>query len=169
MFKRPILVKSNKFIDKRGFFKEIYKKEIFKLPVLFTAIAYSKKNVIRGLHFQTTNKQTKIIHVINGKILDVAVNLNKKSKEFGKVYKFILSAGDIILIPNFYAHGYECLSSNSTIIYHVDKPRNSKSENGINYKDKDLKIKWKTKKPIVSKRDKNSRSFKDFNENIKTL
>ena len=85
--------------------------------------------MIRGLHFQTINKQTKIIHVINGKILDVAVNLNKKSKEFGKVYKFILSAGDIILIPNFYAHGYECLSSNSTIIYHVDKPRNSKSEN----------------------------------------
>lgn len=169
MFKKPIIIKNKKFIDKRGFFQEVYKKEIIRTPVLFTAVAYSKKRVIRGLHFQTINKQTKIIHIINGKILDVVVNLSKKSKDFGKVYKFVLSAGDIIVVPNFYAHGYECLSMNSTIMYHTDKPRSAKTESGINFKDKDLNIKWVTKEPIISKRDKYSRSFEDFKKDIRTL
>ena len=166
MIKKPFVIRQKKFFDKRGFFQEIYKKKTFKTSLLFTAVAYSKKNVIRGLHFQTINKQTKIIHLINGKILDVAVNLRRKSKDFGKVYKFNLSAGDIILIPNFYAHGYECLSSNSTIIYHTDKYRNKKSESGIKFNDKSLDIKWKTKKPNISVRDKKMMSLIEFKINI---
>jgi len=169
MVKRPILIKTKKFFDKRGFFQEIYLKKHHKLNIIFSAIAYSKKNVIRDLHFQTSNKQTTFIHVVNGKILDVVVNLNKKSKNFGKIFKFRMNKGETLIVPNNYAHGYECISDNCTILYHLDNYRNSKAENGIFFKDKELKIKWTTKKPIVSKRDKSSGSFADFKKKIKTI
>ena len=162
--KKPIIIKKKRFIDKRGYFQEIFLQKEFKDKIKFTAIANSKKNVIRGMHFQTKNKQTKIISVISGKILDVVVNLKKNSKDFGKVYSFILKAGDVILVPNYFAHGYECLSKNSTIFYHLDNYRDSKNENGIPYNDKTLKIKWITKRPILSNRDKNHKSFLEFKD-----
>ena len=106
---------------------------LIKAKIKFTAMANSKKNVIRGMHFQLKNKQTKIISVISGKVLDVAVNLKKNSKHFGKIYYFLLNPGDTIYIPNYFAHGYECLSNNSTILYHLDNYRNAANENGILY------------------------------------
>ncbi len=169
MIEKPLLIKNNKYYDKRGFFQEIVLSKKIKIPIVFTALAESKKNVIRGLHFQRKNKQTKIIYVVNGKILDVAVNLRKKSKNFGKVYKFFLQKGDILAIPNFFAHGYECLSKNCSILYHLDNYRDVKNEDGIKFDDKDLKIRWITKKPILSKRDKLSACFNDFKKKIKTL
>ena len=169
MIKKPILIKKKKHVDKRGYFQEIYLYREFKINILFTAKAYSKKNVIRGLHFQTKDKQTKLIHVVKGKILDVVVNLKKSSKGFGKVYKYILNEGDTLIVPNTFAHGYECLSKNCTVFYHLDKYRNIKGENGILYNDKDLKIKWKSKKPIISKRDRLTFSFAEFKKKIKSL
>ena len=169
MINKPFIIKQKKYFDKRGFFQESVLKKRFKTPIIFTALAESKKNVIRGLHFQRLNKQTKIIHVIDGKILDVAVNLRKKSKNFGKVYKFILKKGDILFVPNFFAHGYECLSNKCTILYHLNNYRDAKNEDGINFKDKKLKIKWSTKKPIISKRDSSSGSFLDFIKNVGSL
>lgn len=169
MLNKPTLFKSKMFLDKRGFFQEIFLKKKLKSNLIFTAIAQSKKNVIRGLHFQKKNKQTKIIYVIDGKILDVVVNLRKKSKNFGKTYKFFLSKGDILFVPNFYAHGYECLTKSCQILYHLDNYRDAKNEDGINFKDKKLKIRWSTKKPIISKRDSLSGSFVDFIKNVGTL
>ena len=132
-------------------------------------MANSKKNVIRGMHFQLRNKQTKIISVISGKILDVAINLKKNSKEFGKIYYYILNEGDTVFIPNHYAHGYECLSKKASIIYHLDNYRDAKNESGIPFNDKDLKIRWKTKKPVISERDQNHFSFLDFKKKYKGL
>lgn len=169
MINKPFIIKQKKYFDKRGFFQESVLKKQFKTPIIFTALAESKKNVIRGLHFQRLNKQTKIIHVIDGKILDIAVNLRKKSKNFGKVYKFILKKGDILFVPNFFAHGYECLSNKCTILYHLDNYRDAKNEDGIIFNDKKLKIRWITKRPILSKRDKLSNSFETFKKKIKTL
>ena len=169
MIKKPYLIKRKKFFDKRGYFQEIYLYRELKVDILFTAKAYSKKNVIRGLHFQTKDKQTKLIHVVKGKILDVVVDLKKSSKNFGKIFKYILNEGDTLIVPNTFAHGYECLSKNCTVFYHLDKYRNIKGENGILYNDKDLKIKWKSKKPIISKRDRLTFSFAEFKKKIKTL
>ena len=169
MIKKPILIKKKKHVDKRGYFQEIYLYRELKVDILFTAKAYSKKNVIRGLHFQTKDKQTKLIHVVKGKILDVVVDLKKSSKNFGKIFKYILNEGDTLIVPNTFAHGYECLSKNCTVFYHLDKYRNIKGENGILYNDKDLKIKWKSKKPIISKRDRLTFSFAEFKKKIKTL
>ena len=75
--KFPVKIKMKKYFDKRGFFQEIFLEKNFNLKLKFTAIAKSKKNVIRGLHFQLKDKQTKFIYVIDGKILDTVVNLKK--------------------------------------------------------------------------------------------
>ena len=169
MIKKPTLIRKKKYFDKRGFFQEIFLLKELKIKTIFSALAYSKKNVIRGLHFQSKNKQTKVIHVIKGKILDVIVNLKKNSKEFGKVKKYKLNAGDTLIVPNHYAHGYECLSEDCIVLYHLDNYRHKKEECGIFYKDKELNISWNTKKPIISKRDRLSGSFLEFKKIIKTL
>jgi len=166
---KPYLIQKKKYLDKRGYFQELFLRKEFKTKLNFTAIAFSKKNVIRGMHFQLRNKQTKIISVISGKILDIAVNLKKNSKNFGKVYYFLLNEGDTVYIPNHFAHGYECLSKNSTILYHLDNYRDVKNESGIPYNDKTLKLKWKTKNPIISDRDKNHFNFLDFKSKYKGL
>jgi len=166
---KPYLIKKKKFSDKRGYFQELFLQKEIKIKIKFTALANSKKNVIRGMHFQLRNKQTKIISVISGKILDVAINLKKNSKEFGKIYYYILNEGDTVFIPNHYAHGYECLSKKASIIYHLDNYRDAKNESGIPFNDKDLKIRWKTKKPVISERDQNHFSFLDFKKKYKGL
>ncbi len=165
----PIKIKQEIFFDKRGFFQEIFLKKKINLNVKFTAIAKSKKNVIRGLHFQIRDKQTKFIYVVNGKILDVVVNLRKNSPNFGKISKFILTEGEALFIPSHYAHGYECLSKKCTVLYHLEKYRNAKYESGIKFNDRKLKIKWKTSRPILSERDKSHYTFEEFKKNLKTL
>lgn len=167
--KKPIKITLKQYFDSRGYFQEIFKNNLFGLNIKFTAFASSKKNVIRGLHFQLKNKQTKFLYVAEGKILDVVVNLNKRSKNFGKKYSFILKTGDIIFVPNFFAHGYECLSTKCSVLYHLEKYRDPKNESGIKYNDETLKIKWITKKPILSLRDQSHISFLDFKRIHKSL
>ena len=121
------------------------------------------------MHFQLKDKQTKFIYVSSGKILDIVVNLRHSSKDFGKVSKFLLKQGDLLFIPSHYAHGYECLENNTLVFYHLEKYRNSKYESGVKFDDKKLKIKWKTKKPILSKRDQNHMSFEEFKNKYITL
>ncbi len=168
-FKQPYIFSSKRFFDNRGYFQELFLKKNFKSQANFTAIAHSKKNVIRGMHFQVKNKQTKIITVLAGKILDVSVNLKKNSKNFGKKYYFYMKEGQSVFIPNFFAHGYECLTKSATILYHLDNYRDAKNEAGLPFDDKDLKIKWMTKKPILSLRDKSHISFEDFKKKFKSL
>ncbi len=74
---KPIKLRSKQFFDKRGFFQELFLKKKYFINIKFTAIAKSKKRVIRGMHFQLKNKQSKFIYVVEGKILDVAINLKK--------------------------------------------------------------------------------------------
>ena len=166
---KPVKVKQNIYIDNRGYFQEIFLKKKFNLNIKFTALAKSKKNVIRGLHFQIKNKQSKFLHILEGQILDVVINLRKGSKNFGKPQYFLLNEGDIIFIPDHFAHGYECISKKCAVLYHLGKYRDPKNESGIKYNDSKLKIRWKTKKPILSLRDKSHQSFDEFQEKIKSL
>ena len=167
--KVPLKIKQSKYFDNRGYFQEIFLNKKFNLKIKFTALAKSKKNVIRGLHFQKKNQQTKLIHVTEGKILDIVINLKKNSKYFGKVSRFILNEGDILFVPKFYAHGYECLTKKCTIFYHLEKYRDSMNESGISFKDKKIFNAWKTRKPILSKRDKTLITFEDFKKKYKSL
>ena len=167
-FKGLFIIQNKTFKDKRGYFKEILKEKEIKKKLPFTVMSFSKKNVIRGLHLQRINSQAKYISVLKGKIFDVALDLRKKSKTYGKYFSSILSESNSksIYIPAGFAHGYCGLENENYIIYSCSKYRNSKSEIGISYNDKEINIKWPTKKPIVSKKDRNNFSFSYFKKNI---
>ena len=163
-FKDLLIFKNFCYRDTRGYFKELLKEKNFKKKFPFTVMSYSKKNVIRGLHLQTKNTQGKFISVLKGKIFDVAVDLRKNSKTFGKYYQSILSEqnGLSIYIPPGFAHGFCALERENYVIYSCTKYRDKKSEVGIKFNDKNLNIKWPTKKPIISFKDKNNLSLSEF-------
>ena len=160
------LISSTVYKDQRGFLRETFRKDILKKKDFpFDIMSFSKKNVIRGLHFQSKDPQAKIITVTNGKIMDVAVDLRKKSKTFGKYFSVIISHNDdfSFYIPENFAHGFLCLSDTCTINYKCSNYRNPKYERTLAWNDPDVNIKWPIKKPILSKRDKfNCLNLKDL-------
>ena len=159
-----ILVKNKKFNDSRGYFRELIIEKNIKVKFPFQVMSFSKKNVIRGLHIQTKNPQGKFVTVIKGTIFDVAVDLRKKSKTYGKYFSKVLSAKNLlsVYIPPGFAHGFCALDKENFVVYSCTQYRNAKSEIGIDYNDKDLNIKWPIKKPILSLKDKKNYSLKEF-------
>lgn len=152
----PCLIKTTIFSDKRGYLKETFKNNLIdKINFPFDLMSYSKKNVLRGLHLQTKNSQAKIITVTHGKIFDVAVDLRPKSKTFGEHVSLIISdkSDFSFYIPDGFAHGFVCLSSECTINYKCSDYRSQKFERTLAWNDKNLKIKWPIKNPILSKKD----------------
>ena len=167
-FKDLVIISNTSFKDKRGYFKELLKEKKLKKRFPFLVMSFSKKNVIRGLHIQTKNSQGKYVSVIKGKIFDVVVDLRKNSKTYGKSLSNIISEKNSksIFIPPGFAHGFCALSKENYVIYSCTKYRDKNSEIGIKFNDDDLEIKWPVKKPIISKKDKNNISFKDFTKKI---
>ena len=168
-FKDLIIINNTSFKDKRGYFKELLKEKKIKKRFPFLVMSFSKKNVIRGLHLQKKNSQGKFISVIKGKIFDVVVDLRKNSKTYGKYLSTILSEKNSksIFIPPGFAHGFCSLSKENYVVYSCTKYRDEKSEIGIKFNDQDLKINWPIKKPIISNKDKNNLSLKDFKKTYK--
>ena len=162
--KELIIVHNQSYKDKRGYFKEILLEKNIKKKFPFLVMSYSKKNVLRGLHLQMKKSQGKYISVLKGKIFDVAVDLRKDSSTYGKVFSIILSEENSksLFIPPGFAHGFCSLAKENYVIYSCTNYRDAKSEIAINYKDKDLKIKWPIKRPIVSKKDQQAISIKEF-------
>jgi dTDP-4-dehydrorhamnose 3,5-epimerase len=154
----PKIIKTKIFNDKRGFFKEVYQRKIIsKLNFPFDIMSYSKKNVLRGMHIQTNNSQAKIVTVTHGVVLDVAVDLRKRSKTFGKYIALKISYKDdfSFYIPEGFAHGFLCLSKDCTVNYKCSNYRDELSEKTLAWNDKDVNINWPIKKPILSYKDKN--------------
>ena len=163
-FKDLLIIKNKRFLDSRGFFREILIEKLLKKKFPFNVISVSKKNVIRGIHFQAKNTQEKFISVIKGKIFDVAVDLRKNSKTYGKHYKIILSEKNCtsIFIPEGFGHGFAGLEKENIVIYSCTKYRDKNSEKGIIWNDKNLNIKWPVKNPILSAKDRLNETFKQF-------
>ncbi len=163
-FKDLFIVKNKSHKDKRGYFKELIRENKINKKFPFLVMSFSKKNVIRGLHLQKKKSQGKFVTVVKGKIFDVAVDLRKNSKTFGKYYKCILSEknSNSIFIPPGFAHGFQALSKENYIIYSCTTYRNPKSEIAIKYNDNDLKIKWPSRKIIISAKDQKAISFRKF-------
>ena len=159
-----VILKSKIFKDKRGFFKEVEKNHILKQKFIFDCFSYSKKNTLRGLHLQTNKSQAKIITVVQGKILDVVVDLRKRSKTYGKHFKIEISQNSnfSLFIPKDFAHGFLCLSKNCAVYYKCTNYRDKLSETTIKWDDPTLNIKWPIKKPILSKKDNMGISFLNF-------
>ena len=165
------IIKHNVYHDDRGFFKETFLKESlddilsYKFKLCQENIVRSKKNVLRGLHYQIhPHSQSKLISVEIGKILDVAVDIRKDSKTYGKYFSHIIDANnhESLFIPRGFAHGYLTISDFAIINYRVDSYYNAGMEVGIPFDDNFLKIDWglDKNKLIISKKDKNHKPFK---------
>ena len=158
--------------DSRGSFLEIYKTQDFfehGLTMKFVQEnqSFSYKGVLRGLHFQKQNPQGKLVRVIFGKVFDVAVDLRKGSKTFGKYYSLVLDSNtqNQFYIPEGFAHGFYVLSENAVFSYKCTNFYDPKSESGIIWNDPFLNINWpfdlKKEAPLLKEKDKNYPGF-DF-------
>jgi len=158
------IIKSQIFKDKRGYLRETFRNKLIKKEFIFDVMSFSKRGVLRGLHIQIERSQAKIITVTHGKVLDVAVDLRKKSKTFGKYFSIVISdkSDFSFYIPEGFAHGFLCLSENCTLNYKCSEYRHQKSETTLKWDDKSVNIKWPIKKPLLSKKDQNGKSLDFF-------
>jgi dTDP-4-dehydrorhamnose 3,5-epimerase len=146
--------------DDRGWFYEFYNERTFINAGLRTGFvqentSYSKKGVIRGLHFQQApHAQGKLVTVLSGKVLDVVVDIRPGSKSFGQVYYCTLDSEkrNMLMVPEGFAHGFAALEE-SVFYYKCTNFYNKASESGICWSDPQLKIKWPFEEPIVSEKD----------------
>ena len=159
--------------DARGYFIETYNSRDFKaasgLDIEFVQDNQSRstKGVLRGLHMQKGNAaQAKLVRVLEGAVLDVAVDLRKGSPSFGQHYAIELTAENRkqFFVPAGFAHGFVVLSETATFFYKVDKFYEPGNEVGILYNDKDLNIDWQmpTSELIFSEKDKTLGSFAEY-------
>ena len=167
-FKNLLVFKSKNFYDNRGYFRELAIEKLIKQKLIFTVVSKSKKNVLRGLHMQKKFQQGKYISVVKGKILDVVVDCRKKSKTFGKHFaiKIKHDSNFSIYIPEGFAHGFVCLSKSCTIYYRCTNYRHKQSETTLRWNDPKLKINWRVKKPILSKKDRNGKLLYEIQKHL---
>lgn len=153
------------FKDERGYFFESYNRNLFnKITETNTVFvqdneSYSSKGVLRGLHYQKGEfAQAKLVRVIKGKVLDVAVDLRESSKTYGEYISVELSEENKkqLFVPRGFAHGFVVLSETAIFSYKCDNFYNKESEGGIIYNDATLKIDWQLSKSqlIISEKDK---------------
>lgn len=157
--------------DDRGYFLKSVEKDVFRewgmdANIYETFETYSKKGVIRGLHFQTKDPQAKIVRAIKGEIRDVIVDLRKDSETFGKHLVVELSDinHNILWIPQGFAHGFEVISDDALVSYTCVGKYLNEYDTGIVWNDAILGIEWKTVNPVVSEKDKSLQSFEVFCE-----
>ncbi len=171
-FKDLKIIKLKKNSDKRGYLKETFRKNKIRSKYLpFSYYVNSKKNIIRGFHFQYKFQQVKYITVLKGKILDCVIDLRKKSKTFGKVYKIILSEKNSLslYIPEGFAHAYLTLDKENIVLYNLSNYYRPNFESGIIWNDNHLNINWPIKNPSLSLKDKSLPTFHTFLNKFKYL
>ena len=151
--------------DERGYFMESFNEKTFKSGVghevhfVQDNQSFSSKGVLRGLHYQTgEHAQAKLVRVLEGEVLDVAVDIRPNSKTFGQYEAVLLSAENQLqfFVPRGFAHGFLVLSETATFFYKCDNFYNKESEGGIIYNDKTLNIDWQfpLNELIISDKDK---------------
>ena len=172
-FKGLLIVKQKNNKDARGNLREIYNKKIIKHDNFpFEYCTTSKKNSLRGFHFQLGNfQQAKFVNVVKGKILDCVIDLRKNSKTFGRFFKIILSDKNnlSLYIPEGFAHAYYSYSKENIIYYKLNNYYQPKYEDGVNVLDKKLSVKWPGKVFLISKKDEKLGSLENFIKKHKYL
>ena len=152
-------------LDERGYFMESFNEKSFqkgigqKVHFVQDNQSFSSKGVLRGLHYQTgEHAQAKLVRVLEGEVLDVAVDIRPNSKTFGQYEAVLLSAENQLqfFVPRGFAHGFLVLSETATFFYKCDNFYNKESEGGIIYNDKTLNIDWQfpSNELIISEKDK---------------
>ena len=165
-----LVIKPRIFGDDRGYFFESWSKESFSkvgldLDFVQDNQSLSSKGVLRGLHFQNPPyAQGKLVRVIKGVVLDVAVDIRKDSPTYGQHFSVELSEENkiIVWIPPGFAHGFLTMEDNTIFTYKCTGVYNKNSEEALLWNDADLNINWKIKNPLVSEKDLTAGNFKDF-------
>ncbi len=165
-------------VDERGCFVKDYNENIFKekgidFVVKETCNSFSKKNVLRGLHFQREKLMPKLVRCMSGKILDVVCDLREESPTFMKYQKFILSEENMneLYIPGGFAHGFLALED-SLFVYKSGEVFVSEYDDGVLWCDETLNIDWgidDINKIIISEKDRNLQTFEEFREKYGSL
>lgn len=162
------------FNDDRGYFLESFRKKLFAergidLDFVQDNISKSKKNTLRGLHYQVGDfAQGKLCQVVYGRVLDVAVDIRFGSPTFGKYVATELSEDnhDQLWIPPGFAHGFSVLSDTAIFHYKCTNYYDKSSERAILFSDKDLNIDWNITAPLVSPKDLEAKLFKDIEKDF---
>ena len=166
-----VLLEPKLFRDERGFFLESYSREAFAglgigADFVQDNHAYSAQPfVLRGLHFQRPPfAQSKLVWVVRGRVLDVAVDLRRGSPTYGRNFCVELCAANFLrlFIPRGFAHGYVTLEPDTEFLYKVDAPYNAASDAGILWNDPDLAVPWPDCAPVLSAKDRALPFLKDF-------
>lgn len=168
-----ILIEVPKFGDHRGFFMETYHVEKFAgggITAKFVqdSQASSKKNTLRGLHYQLNFPQGKLVRCIQGEILDIAVDIRKSSPTFGKWVGETLSSENSrqLYVPPGFAHGYVVHSEHAEVAYKCTELYHPEDEYGILWDDPHIAIEWGVENPIISEKDINQPLFKKIKKNL---
>ena len=155
-----LIIEPQVFKDERGYFLETYHTRRFKSADLNNTfvqdnLSFSVKNTLRGLHFQVTHPQAKLIQVISGEIFDVAVDIRRESPTFGRWVGISLTGhqNQQLFIPEGFAHGFCVLSEGAHVSYKCSDYYDADDEGGILWSDPTLKIDWPLKSPIISDKD----------------
>lgn len=156
------------FDDERGRFVKVFHKDAFADQDLQTGFAeeyysVSRRDVIRGLHFQTPPMDhVKLVYCVQGEVLDVVLDLRVGSPAFGKLATFTLCAskGNLVYLPKGMAHGFCVLSDEATLVYKVSSVYSAEHDCGVLWNSVDLD--WPTANPILSERDRTFRPLSEF-------
>lgn len=157
------------FSDERGFFLETwsstrYENVDIRGPFVQDNVSFSRKGVLRGLHFQYPQSQGKLVQVLSGRVVDVAVDIRVGSPTFGHWISEVLSDANHrqMYIPPGFAHGYYVTSETAVFSYKCTDFYNPTTESGIIFNDPDLNIDWSTRQPVLSTKDANYPRLKDL-------
>ncbi len=166
-----LVLTPNIFGDDRGYFFEAFNQASFEKAIGHSINfvqdnqSKSQKGVLRGLHFQNPPfEQGKLVRVLSGSVLDVAVDIRKDSPTYGQTFSLEISSENqkMIWLPPGIAHGFAALEDDSIFFYKCTNYYNKASEGSILWNDKDLAIDWKIKKPLLSEKDELATPFNDF-------
>ncbi|MEW6469155.1 MAG: dTDP-4-dehydrorhamnose 3,5-epimerase [Bacteroidota bacterium] len=165
------IIQPRVFEDARGYFFESYSKKLFEQAGINTEFvqdnqSMSQKNVLRGLHFQNPPyAQGKLVRVLKGAVLDVAVDIRKKSATYGRHLTMRLDEKNktMLFIPPGFAHGFLTLEDETVFFYKCTNFYHKQSESTLLWNDPELNIRWGVSDPILSDKDKNGTPFRDLN------
>lgn len=165
-----VIIEPDVFGDHRGFFKETYNKTSFEklgldIDFLQDNVSYSAKGILRGLHFQAPpHAQGKLVQVLEGEAIDVAVDIRRSSPTYGQ-HRTILLTGEnhrMFWVPPGFAHGFAVLSETCFFCYKCTDTYNKESEGGLMWNDPSLGIDWGLAEPVLSDKDKDYTPFTEF-------
>lgn len=162
-----LLFKNRAFADDRGWFTEVWNAEAlrsagFDKPFVQDNMSYSKRGVLRGLHFQNPEPQGKLVTCLKGEIFDVAVDLRKSSRTFGQWVGARLNDEnhDQLFIPEGFAHGFVVTSEDALVLYKCTAPYRPQHDTSLAWNDPEVGIQWPLKDPVVSAKDAAAYSLK---------